>query len=481
MKKISFKVKHAAISVAISIAVLAGLLLINLLAGEIDLDFDMTKRDLYTLTGESRELLDGLDNQLTLYYLAKPGQENITVFELLKQYASYKNIRLETIDPDRNPALISQYTEDSGEGEDQKSIAKGSVIIAGSGRSRIVPSVDLYNVSYTEQGGVNVYGFKAEQSISAAIQYVSTGKQVTIYQLIGHNEYTFDDFIYTDTLGKSNFTIKSLNLTTAGTIPEDADILTILSPAWDYSQNEIRKIQEFLERGGSLYAAFDLIQADLTNLRTFLASWNIAMMQGIIMEQDANRLIPEFGSTPVVFSPLYSEDKIAQSLIENKQSMILSSSIGFAETGITKRNIEFFPILSSSDKSWFRIDLNAVSMNRIITDKSGPVFAAAGAAEKSMDTGFHEGAKIIVLGSAQSFTPLPNVGSLKANFDFTLAALGWLAGGEKAVNVQSRSLYQLPLQMSGANAFLYAGIVVILIPFGIILTGLIIYLRRKRL
>ncbi|MBC8452788.1 MAG: Gldg family protein, partial [Spirochaetes bacterium] len=116
MKKISFKVKHAAISVAISIAVLAGLLLINLLAGEIDLDFDMTKRDLYTLTGESRELLDGLDTPLTLYYLAKPGQENITVFELLKQYDSYKNIRLETIDPDRNPALISQYTEDSGEG-----------------------------------------------------------------------------------------------------------------------------------------------------------------------------------------------------------------------------------------------------------------------------------------------------------------------------------------------------------------------------
>ncbi len=161
--------------------------------------------------------------------------------------------------------------------------------------------------------------------------------------------------------------------------------------------------------------------------------------------------------------------------------MIISSSIGFAETEIVKRNIEFVPILSSTGKSWLRIDLNAASMNRIITDKSGPIFAAVGAAEKNMDTGFQEGAKILVLGSAQSFTPLPNVGSLKANFDFTLAALGWLAGGDKAINIQSRSLYQLPLQMSGANAFIYAGIVIILIPFGIIIAGLIVYLRRKRL
>lgn len=481
MKKISFKVKHAAISVAISLAVLVGLVLINLLAGEIDLDFDMTKRDLYTLTEESVGLLDGLENPVTLYYLAAPGQENITVFELLKQYESYKKVSLETVDPDRNPALISRYVEESGEGEDQKSIAKGSVIVVSDGRSRIVPSIDLYNVSYTEQGGVNVYGFKAEQSISAAIQYASTGKQVTVYQLLGHNEYTFDDFTYTTTLEKSNFTLNTLNMTTAGAVPEDADILVILGPSWDYSQNEVDKIQEFLERGGSLYAAFDLVQEDLTNLTTFLESWNIDMMKGIIMEQDSTRLIPEFGSSPVVFAPLYEEEKIAQALIENNQNMIISSSIGFAETEIAKRNIEFIPVLSSTGKSWFRIDLTAASMNRLITDKTGPIFAAVGAAEKNMDTGFQEGAKILVLGSAQSFSPLPNVGSLKANFDFTLAALGWLAGGDKAINVQSRSLYQLPLQMSGANAFIYAGIVVILIPFGIILAGLIVYLRRKRL
>jgi len=481
MKKISFKVKHAAISVAISLAVLIGLLLINLLAGEVDLDFDMTKRDLYTLTEESSSLLDNLEEQVTLYYLSATGQENITVFELLKQYESYRNVSLETVDPDRNPALIARYVEESGEGEDQKSIAKGSVIVVSSGRSRIVPSIDLYNVSYTEQGGVNVYGFKAEQSISAAIQYTSTGKQITVYQLLGHNEYTFDDFTYTPTLGKSNFTINTLNMTTTGAVPDDADILVILGPSWDYSQNEIDKIQEFLERGGSLYAAFDLVQEDLTNLTAFLESWNIDMMKGIIMEQDSNRLIPEFGSSPVVFAPIYEEEEIAQALIENNQNMIISSSIGFAETKIVKRNIEFIPILSSTGKSWFRIDLNASSMNRIITDKSGPVFAAVGAAEKNMDTGFQEGAKILVLGSAQSFSPLPNVGSLKANFDFTLAALGWLAGGDKAINIQSRSLYQLPLQMSGANAFIYAGIVIILIPFGIILAGLIVYLRRKRL
>jgi len=119
MKKISFKVKHAALSVAISIAVLVGLVLVNLLAGELDLKFDMTRRDLYTLTEETRQMLAEIEQEVTLYYLAKPGQENITVGELLEQYASSESIRLEQVDPDRNPGLIARYTETSGEGSGQ--------------------------------------------------------------------------------------------------------------------------------------------------------------------------------------------------------------------------------------------------------------------------------------------------------------------------------------------------------------------------
>jgi len=357
----------------------------------------------------------------------------------------------------------------------------GSVIVVSGDRSRIVPSIDLYNVSYTEEGGVNVYGFKAEQSVSAAIQYVATGKQLQVYQLIGHDEYTFEDLTYASALEKSNFTLHTLNMTTAAAIPGDADIVAIISPSWDYSRNETAKIRDFLERGGSLFVALDFVQDNLKNLYELLSAWNIEVRRGVVMEQDTDRLIPEFGSSPLAFSPEYAEEEITGPLRDNNQAMIITTSLGIRETAVSKRNIEFIPVLQSSAKSWLRIDLNTTSQNRIMTDISGPVVVAAAAAEKSMETGFQEGSKLLVIGSTQSFTPLTGVGSLKANFDFTVSAMGWLAGAGNLINVQSRSLYRLPLQLSATNAFLYAGIAVILIPFGIIAAGLIVYLRRKRL
>ncbi len=481
MKKISFKVKHAALSVAISIAVLVGLVLVNLLAGELDLKFDMTRRDLYTLTEETRQMLAEIEQEVTLYYLAKPGQENITVGELLEQYASSKSIRLEQVDPDRNPGLIARYTETSGEGEDRKTISTGSVIAVSGDRSRVIPYMDLYNVSYDNQGSVNVYGFKAEQSLSAAIQYVATGQEVVIYQLLGHNEYTFEDFGYTEPLEKSNFKLKTLNMTTAASIPEDADIVVILSPSWDYSASETDKLLAFLDRGGSMYIGLDLIQEKIPNLSALLTAWNIRLDRGIIMEQDADRLVSEFGGSPVVFSPLYAETEITGPLAENNQNMVLASSLGFSAAPIQKRNIELIPILTSTAKSWLRMDLNTASESRVMTDRPGPINAAVGAAEKNIETGFQEGAKVLAVGSASSFAPLSGMGSLKANYDFTVSALGWLAGEDKAINVQSRSLYRLPLQISAANAFIYAGLVVLVIPLGIILAGLIVYIRRKRL
>jgi ABC-2 type transport system permease protein len=481
MKKIPVKIKYTLLSVLLTAAVAVGLLLLNLIAGRLDLTFDLTRRDLYSLTRETKDLLEDIEQEVVLYYLAKPGQEQIGVYELLRQYAAFERVELRQIDPDRNPALVARYAEPAGEGEDPKTISSGSVIVVSGDRSRVVPNIDLYNVSYESSGQMQVYGFKAEQSLTAAVQYAATGQRVTVYQVTGHNEYMFADFGYDEPLKKSNIELEKINLTTAERIPEEADIVAVLSPSWDYSRNETDKIRAFLERGGSLFIALDLTQEPIPNLGDLLSSWNIQVDRGIIMEQDSDRLLPEFGGIPLVFTPSYEEDVIAGSLIENSQNMVLVSSLGFSQTALTKRNIDLIPLLSSSQSSWLRLDLNTTVSSRIESDRRGPIYAAVAAAEKNIETGIREGAKVIAVGSGQSFAPLSGLGTLKANYDFTVSAFGWLAGDQKTINVQSRSLYQLPLQISAAYAFSYAALTVVIIPVLIVAAGLIIYLRRKRL
>jgi hypothetical protein len=60
-------------------------------------------------------------------------------------------------------------------------------------------------------------------------------------------------------------------------------------------------------------------------------------------------------------------------------------------------------------------------------------------------------------------------------------SLGWVNEREEALTVRSKSLFQMPLQMSSFQVFLYAGIIVILIPLIILASGTIIWLKRRHL
>ena len=481
MKKNAFKVRHAAISAAMTIAVLLIAVLVNLVISGVDLELDLTRRGLYSLSDESKEMLEALDKDVTLYYLSKPGQENISIFEFLKQYTKYQQVDLVTIDPDRNPAIISKYADLSGDGVDAKTISMGSVIAVSGERSRVVPYMDLYDVSYDNQGNVNVYGFKAEQSISSAVQYVATGQQIKIYQLVGHNEYSLQDIGYAEQLQKLNFAIEEINLSTAPGVPEDASVLMILSPSWDLTVREAEKVREYLDRDGDLFIALDYTAERLKEVEGILSSWNVVVQRGFVMEQDANRLLAEFGDSPIVFAPEMVYEDITGSLTENSQSVIMMQSLGLGQPKNKLRNVKVESVLSSSKASWLRNDLNATSPNRIVTDTAGPIDVAVAVTELSLENGFPEGVRILAMGSGQSLAPLMNAGTIKANFDFLVSSLTWLADTVKTVNITSKSLYQLPLQIPSARAFIYAGLVILLIPGGIILAGLIVYLRRKRL
>ena len=75
---------------ALGVVVLAAVILLNLVVRAIPTrytEFDISTSGLYTLSETTRNMLDGLSQDVTAYYLAETGGEDQNVTHLLDRYA----------------------------------------------------------------------------------------------------------------------------------------------------------------------------------------------------------------------------------------------------------------------------------------------------------------------------------------------------------------------------------------------------------
>ena len=98
----------AAAAIVVFLAVVANIL-VNALPASVT-QLDTTAGTLYTLSQETEDILDGLEQDVTIYWIVQSGQEDETLGTLLDRYAARSNyVTLETIDPDVSPNFLQEY------------------------------------------------------------------------------------------------------------------------------------------------------------------------------------------------------------------------------------------------------------------------------------------------------------------------------------------------------------------------------------
>ena len=471
-----FKTKHASLSALITFAVFAALIILNLIVGKFDLKLDLTPKKLFSLTDETKAIITKLDKPVEIYALYQSGSEPENIMETLKEYERLsKNISVKVIDPDRNPGLLSKYVKDD------KPAQKGSLIVSCGDNYRIISGMDLYEISYTQQGQPQIIGQKIEQQVTAAAAYVSSGKILNIYEITGHNETTLASLGYSKILEQSNYRLNEISLIRSD-IPEDAAILTLISPRADLSETEVNKLDKYVSAGGVLFVALDLLNTPSENLFSFLKKWDIEVLNGLVMETEKNRLISEFGDNPFIFAPLMSDFEALEPLKRSKSDPVFQATMGFRRTAAQQKQLEYYSILHSSDISRFREasgDKLSGDPNPVPGDKKGPVDVAVAVRKRNLENYRPEGATIVAVGTASSFKGLGFMGQIKGNADLLLNLINWAVDDDSTVNVPSKSLYRMPLRISAETGLIYAAVSIILIPLFFLSAALFVYFRRK--
>lgn len=477
MLRFDAKTRHAGVSALITILVLASILAGNLVIGTLDVQADLTPKKLYSLTDETRSLLDRLDADVEILALYAPGEEPESIMEAVEEYErAAPSVTVRLVDPDREPALVARYAD----GEEP--VRPGSFIVESKGNFRVIPAMDLYDLSYNQQGQPQVTGQKVEQRITAAIAYVTSGRIPRIYEIVGHRESPLADLGYGPILEQANFASGTISLVRDG-VPEDASLLTLIGPRGDLSEAEARILNTWLEEGdGRLMVALDLTEQPLPNLYGLLAAWDIEVRHGLVLETRSSRLIAEFGDNPFVFAPYLSDHDTVAPLAEAQLDPIFQATLGFRRTSAEQRRLDYAPLLSSSEDSRLRTDLTSEQSGNpapIPGDESGPIDIAVAVSERNPDTYEPDGAVVVALGSASTLGGLGFLGQIKANADLVMNLVNWAVADESVVNVPSKSLFRLPLRIDTVSAIVYFVLTVVVIPLAGLIAGLVIYLRRR--
>ena len=166
-------------AIVVFLAVVANIL-VNALPASVT-QLDTTAGTLYTLSQETEDILDGLEQDVTIYWIVQSGQEDETLGTLLDRYAARSDyVTLETIDPDVSPNFLQEYVSGT--------VYNNSLIVESGDRNTYVSYEDIYEYSYSSDYSSYDVSFAGESSLTSAIDYVLSDTLPKLYTLTGHGE-----------------------------------------------------------------------------------------------------------------------------------------------------------------------------------------------------------------------------------------------------------------------------------------------------
>lgn len=475
--------------------VIALLLVLNLCTAALPEKYtaiDTTSSGIYSISDQTKKVVGGLEQDVTIYYIIQEGQEDETVLQLLKNYEDLsEHIKVEHVDPVQQPGFTQEYA-----GSDANT---NSLVVVSEGRSRYVDYYDIYESDYTysEDGGyAESSSFNGEGALTSAINGVTSGVRVVSYTLEGHGESDLSSGLGS-AIGDANMTVNSLNLLTEGEVPSDCDCLIINGPSSDISKGEAEMLQEYLHDGGRLLLLTDCTSGTLSNLYGVMADYGVEPVEGMVVEGNnnffvqsyVNYLLPDIEShditEPLRSSGYYVLAPFAHGLEIDEEK----ASDAAAEVSVLLR--------TSSEayvkKTWEDSETARKSDGDATTDEGFPLGVAivAGTADSDDSADGGDGqdsgdtsqaqAKIVWYSSAYLGYEQINEVVSGANYDLLLNSVGWLIEQEDSISIHPKSLDQSYLTLTAAQSSRWTVVIVVIIPLAFLMAGFIMWRKRRRM
>ncbi len=466
------KLKLGAFSTGMIAVALVAAIAVNMVASQLPekvASIDVTSQKLYSITKDTEKILKNLKEDITIYVLAKEDNQDNNLEKTLKRYEdASRHIKVEYKDPSVSPTFYKEYSDTA--------LTGNSIIVVGENRSKVINYNDIYEYSIdysTYQQTLT--GYDAEGQLTSAISYVTSENTTVMYAISGHGEATLSGN-FTDALEKQNTELKTLNLVENEAIPEDAACIFMLAPEKDYSQDDVNKIKSYLENGGKAVIASNYQAVDLTNFKTIFAAYDVSVADGIVIEGNSQY----YYQAPYYLLPEIESDAATSSASSGYIFAPYAQGFTYPEQTEEGSDITYTPLLTTSEDAYSKVNLaTAQTLEKEENDIVGP-FAIGLHVSKASAKEEGESTELYLFGTADIFTDQASSYVYGNNLTLFTGVTTQFSGKEAESVIPVKSYETSNLVMSQAVVTGGMLIMLILIPVGLLVTGIIIWARRRK-
>jgi ABC-2 type transport system permease protein len=187
--------------------------------------------------------------------------------------------------------------------------------------------------------------------------------------------------------------------------------------------------------------------------------------QGYYMGQYVNNLVPNIES-----------HDITTDIKTDKESIVVPTAVGIVKSDSARSSITIDPILTTSDGSYSKVDINSSVVDKEDGDIDGPFNLGVAITENynNVET------KLVVYGSSYIIDESMVSYAALGNLDLFLNSVNFVSGKEDSLAIRTRSVTQEYLTLNAAQVNFWAVIIVVIIPVLVLSLGGFVCLRRRK-
>ena len=465
-------IKNGSYTMVMSVIFIAVVIVINMIVSTIPSKYseiDISSQKLYSIGDETKEMLKDLEKDVTIYQIAQSGSEDENIANLLKKYEDEsKHIKVEQKDPVVNPKFVSQYTSDD--------LSANSLIVVCGDRNKVIDYNNMYETSIDYQTySSQTTGFDGEGQITSAIGYVTSENLPVLYTVEGHGEKDMDSSVKED-IEKANMDIKSLNLLTEGSVPDDADCLFIDSPSTDFSSDEKDAIIEYLEDGGKAMIFSDYTTEDMPNFDAILENYGVQRVDGVVFEGDNQHYAMQM---PYYLVPTINSTDASSETASAGYYVLAPYAQGIKKLDDVRDTVTIESILTTSDQAYSKTDLNSNTIEKEDGDVEGPFDLGVSITESLDDD---KETQIVYYSTSNLMDSQTNQMVSGGNEKLIIESLKWMTDTEESasVSIPSKSLEVSYLTITDYDAAFWKICTIALIPGLFLVIGFVVWIKRRK-
>jgi ABC-type uncharacterized transport system involved in gliding motility auxiliary subunit len=433
----------------LTVAVIAILVLVNFAGFRHHKRFDLTTEKLHTLSDQTKQIVGGLQKDVTIVRFDK--SHNPVIDDQMAEYTSLSHrLKFENVDPQQKPEVAQQYG----------ATRLGDVIVASGSRKE-----------HLESGAIS------EEDVTHAIIKVMQDKSKTVCFVTGHGEKSLSDsgengFGRVDAgLKGQNYTAKTINLVSENGVAPDCSVVVVAGPTQAFFPQEAGMLEKYLEGAGK-----SLILVDpQTNpkLEAVFTAWNTNVGNNVVI--DASGVGSLFGAGPAI--PLvttFGPSPITKNFAGSMTFFPLARTVSVADKA--KAEPQIVELLKTSERSFTIPSLKQVQQKGAFDPKTGtqgPLSLGIAASRKSAAGE----ARLVAIGNSE-FAANPYLDQQK-NGDLFYNAINWLAEDENLISIRPKSPTNRRVTLTQGQSSALTWLDLIFLPGIVILSGVYIWWKRR--